>query len=90
MKYKLLIVGAILLGSACLPVRLARAESRLVNDLLRSRDALVEQRQELEQASDRIAAQIADLQRKQVRIDAYLRDTDHALRNVDSSLRSVQ
>jgi len=66
----------------------ARAQSGLLGNLQRSRDALLTQRGELQDASSRIGSQINELQRQQERVDAYLRDTDRALQNVESALRS--
>lgn len=61
--------------------------SGVESDLKSTRDALVKQRSDLEEAIDRKATQVATLQSDIDRLRAYLRDTDHALSNVDAALR---
>lgn len=64
------------------------AHSSIVeSDLKSTRDALVKQRADIEEAIDRKASQVAGLQADIDRLRAYLRDTDHALSNVDAALR---
>ncbi|HEY9784307.1 MAG TPA: hypothetical protein V6D17_02825 [Candidatus Obscuribacterales bacterium] len=65
-------------------------ESDVVYNLRKSRDALLSQRQELLNASARISQQILQLQQQNDRINAYLRDTDAALRDVEISLRTAK
>ena len=65
----------------------AKADTDLMNNLQRSRDALLRQRGELQDADARIGAQISELGQQQSRVEAYLRDTDSALRNVESAMR---
>jgi hypothetical protein len=56
-------------------------------DLKYSRDALLKQRGEIQLAVARKTAQIAESQSEVDRLQAYLQDTDRALRNVDLALR---
>ena len=60
------------------------------NNLQRSRDALLSQRQELQSAYDRVTAQIDNLNQSLNRIDSYLRQTDQSIRDVESALKQVQ
>jgi septal ring factor EnvC (AmiA/AmiB activator) len=64
--------------------------SDLSGNLFRSRDALLKQRSELQDASNRIDQQLAELSRQQDRIHEYLRDTDRALNDIDVALRSTR
>lgn len=82
--YLLLILSFWLGGSA------TAYESDVVYNLRKTRDALLTQRNELSNASYRISAQIAQLQQQLDRINAYMRDTDAALRDVETSLRSAK
>lgn len=62
-------------------------DSQVLGDLQYSRNALLRQRSELEEACSRKESQMADLQRDIGRLRAYMQDTDHALRNIDAALR---
>lgn len=57
------------------------------NNLNKSRDALLDQRRELQRAYDDTARQIDLLNQKQQRIDSYLKQVDKAIRDVDDALR---
>lgn len=61
--------------------------SRVESDLKSTRDALIKQRADIEEAIDRKASQVTSLQAEIDRLRAYLRDTDHALSSVDAALR---
>ncbi len=62
-------------------------DPKVESDLKYSRDALLKQRSELKAAIDRKGTQIVELQRDTDRLNAYLQDTDRALRNIDLALR---
>lgn len=61
--------------------------SGVESDLKSTRDALIRQRADIEEAIDKKATQVANLQSDIDRLRAYLRDTDHALSSVDAALR---
>lgn len=61
--------------------------SGVESDLKSTRDALIRQRADIEEAIDKKAGQVANLQSEIDRLRAYLRDTDHALSSVDAALR---
>ncbi|MCW5823177.1 MAG: hypothetical protein KIT34_10265 [Cyanobacteria bacterium TGS_CYA1] len=61
--------------------------SGVESDLKSTRDALLRQRADIEEAIDKKAGQVASLQSEMDRLRAYLRDTDHALSSVDAALR---
>lgn len=79
--------GLFLLLSVLFITRVNAHSSGVESDLKNTRDALVKQRSDLEEAIDRKATQVANLQTDIDRLRAYLRDTDHALSNVDAALR---
>ncbi len=79
--------GLFLLLSVLFITRVNAHSSGVESDLKSTRDALVKQRSDLEEAIDRKATQVANLQSDIDRLRAYLRDTDHALSNVDAALR---
>lgn len=56
-------------------------------NLQKSRDALLDQRRELQRAYDDTGKQIDVLQQKLQRIDNYLKQVDKALRDVDDALK---
>ena len=62
-------------------------DSGVYNNLNRSRDALLTQRKNLQDAADNLNRRIGDLQRQLDSVNSYLRDTDSAIRDVDSALR---
>lgn len=57
------------------------------NNLNKSRDALLDQRRELQRAYDDTAKAIDVLNQKLQRIDAYMKQVDKAIRDVDDALR---
>jgi hypothetical protein len=67
---------------------LALAESDVYFNLKRTREALLAQRQELLNAQHAVQAQLNELQRRNDRIDAYLKDNDNSLRDVEGALRA--
>jgi len=66
----------------------ALAESDVYYNLKRTREALLAQRQELMNAQHAVQAQMSELQRRNDRIDAYLKDNDNSLRDVEGALRA--
>ncbi len=72
---------------SCLIPGVNAHSSSVEADLKSTRDALIKQRADIEEAIDRKAGQVASLQADIDRLRAYLRDTDHALTNVDAALR---
>lgn len=57
------------------------------DNLNRSRDALLTQRQNLQTAADSLNKRISELQRQLDSVNAYLRDTDSAIRDVESAMK---
>jgi len=80
----LIIVGCTINGRA------TAYDSQVVNNLNRSRDALLDQRQHLLQQSDDIAARIDQLQRQEATIQGYLKDTENNLRDVEYALNRAR
>ncbi len=72
---------------SCLIPGVNAHSSSVEADLKSTRDALIKQRSDLEEAIDRKASQVTTLQTDIDRLRAYLKDTDHALSNVDAALR---
>jgi septal ring factor EnvC (AmiA/AmiB activator) len=62
----------------------------LYNNLMRSRDALNGQRDELQRARSDILQQIDRLNSKIARIDAYLRQVDDSSRDVNNALDNIK
>lgn len=56
------------------------------NNLLKSRDALVQQQSELQRAYDETQKQIDSLNQKLGRIDAYLKQVNSSIKDVDTAL----
>lgn len=77
---------AVLLSCANLA---AFADSMIYNNLSRSRQALLDQKQHLQESADRIGRQIDNLNRQLDTVNAYLRDTDTALRDVENTMAST-
>lgn len=61
----------------------------VVNNLNKTRDALLDQRQHLQERSDAIARQISELSRQQDVVNSYLRDTDKNIKDIEDALRRV-
>lgn len=64
----------------------AAYQSEVNKNLLRTRDALLDQRAHLEQARDGIGRKIDELSRQLDIVNSYLRDTDKAIRDVDAAM----
>ena len=58
----------------------------VLNNLKKSRDALLDQRSELQRAYDQNAQQIDVLQQKQARLDNYLKQIEQSLRDVNRAI----
>lgn len=61
----------------------------VVNNLNRTRDALLDQRQHLQERSDSITRQVGELNRQLDVVNSYLRDTDKNIRDIEDALRRV-
>lgn len=59
----------------------------VIDNLNRSRDALLTQRKNLQTAADSLNTRIAELQRQLDSVNSYLRDTDAAVRDVESAMK---
>lgn len=59
------------------------------NNLNKTRDALLDQRQHLQERADTIQRQVHELNRQLDVINSYLRDTDKNIRDIDDALRRV-
>lgn len=57
------------------------------NNLQKSRDALIDQKRELQRAYDDTGKQIDSLNQRLQRIDSYMKQVDKALKDVDEALR---
>ena len=64
-------------------------DSMVYNNLSRSRQALLDQKQHLQESADRIGRQLDNLNRQMDTVNSYLRDTDSALRDVEGSLSQM-
>ena len=65
------------------------SDNYLYDNLQRSRDALLAQRDELNRAKTDVLAQIDRLNQKAARIDQYLNQVDDSLRDVNSALDNI-
>jgi prefoldin subunit 5 len=63
-------------------------DNSVINNLKRTREALLSQKSNLEGSADRLGQRIDELQRQLDSVNAYLRDTDRALRDVDQAISS--
>jgi uncharacterized protein YlxW (UPF0749 family) len=59
----------------------------LYDNLARSRDALLTQKQHLQETADSLKLRIDEAQRQLDSVNQYLRDTDSALNDVDNAMR---
>jgi len=76
---------------ACLSsVALSQTPQTAYTSLLKSRDALLDQRRYLVSEADRINQQMMALQKQLDVVNAYLRDNDRAVRDVDNAIRRAQ
>lgn len=65
-------------------------DSAVYNNLMKTRDALLQQRDYLQKAYDDTQRQIDALQQKMTRINSYLDQNDKNLRDIDAALRQFQ
>ena len=63
--------------------------TEVVNNLKRTRDALLDQRSHLDQNAANIKRKISEYERQLDVVNSYLRDTDNALRDVDDAIRKA-
>jgi uncharacterized protein YlxW (UPF0749 family) len=59
----------------------------LYENLMRSRDALLTQKQHLNESADSIKQRINELQKQLDSVNQYISDTDNAVHDVDDALR---
>lgn len=84
-------IPAVLFATAILLLGgVAQADTDVAYNLKRTRDALLGQRQELLNAQHAVEVQLNELQQRNDRINAYLRDTDTSLRDVETALRTTK
>ena len=62
----------------------------VINNLNKTRDSLLDQRQHLAERADQINQQIRNLQQQLDVVNSYLNDTDRNIRDVEDALRRVQ
>jgi hypothetical protein len=86
----LLVLFAVAAGMIYPALPGATYDVTVYNNLMKSRDALIAQRGELQQAHDDVDKQVDLLQAKQNRLDSYLRQVNSALRDVDEALKGVR
>ncbi len=67
-----------------------QSSQQVYNSLVRSRDALLDQRKYLQSEADRLSQQVQLMQQKLDRVNAYMRDNDRALRDVETAMRQAQ
>jgi septal ring factor EnvC (AmiA/AmiB activator) len=65
-------------------------DPNVYNNLMKTRDALLQQRDYLQKAYDDTNKQIDALQQKMTRINNYLDQNDKNLRDIDQALRQFQ
>ena len=92
MKVKLSHAAALAVLCALVPLSSAQRSSAaydnyVYDNLQKSRDALLDQKRELQRAFDDTSKQMDALNLKLQRIDAYMKQIDKALRDVDDALR---
>ena len=80
-------IGCALIAAVMWAGSATALDSHIYDNLQRSRDALLTQRNHLQQTADDISRKIDALQRQQDTVNSYLRDTDNALHDVDEALR---
>jgi len=61
-------------------------DSYVLNNLRRSRDALLTQQADIQRAYDETSRQVDVLQQKLAKLDGYLRQVDSALRDVNRAI----
>lgn len=67
----------------------AGVDTKVYDNLMRSRDALLSQRAYLQKALDGLSQQLNDLNDKVGRVREYMDQNDQALRDVDRALRQA-
>jgi uncharacterized protein HemX len=80
--------AAILLATTAVSGIAFAYSNQIQNNLLKSRDLLLDQRNSLNRAYTDTGNKIAELQRLQNTIRNYLQDNDRSLRDVDYALHS--
>jgi septal ring factor EnvC (AmiA/AmiB activator) len=70
----------------CLTGSAGAYSNQVYNNLQRSRDALLNQRDQLQRAYDNVSQQIDELQQKRDRLNTYLNQTAASLSDVERSL----
>ena len=76
----------LLFSLGCTNLAAVAFDSQVYDNLMRSRQALLEQKDHLQDSADRIGQQIDNLNRQLDTVNAYLRDTDSAIKDVESTL----
>jgi hypothetical protein len=74
----------------CFAVQTLSYDQYVYDNLQKSRDALLAQRDELQRAYNDIAGQVDRLNQKLSRYDAYLHQVDDSLRDVNRALDQMQ
>ena len=86
-----LIIATTVITTATLVYGTASAyDAYTINNLKRSRDALLDQQTELQKAYDDTSRQVDTLQQKLTRINNYLNQINLSLRDVDRALDQTQ
>ena len=62
--------------------------SAVRDNLLKSRDALLDQQAQLERTDSALAGKIKDMQNQRATINMYLKDIDRSLRDLDIALQN--
>jgi putative methionine-R-sulfoxide reductase with GAF domain len=76
---------------ACLSsIALSQTPQPVYNSLMKSRDALLDQRRYLQAEADRLNQQMLALQKQLDVVGSYLRDNDRAIKDVDNAIRRAQ
>lgn len=65
-------------------------DSSVYNNLMRTRDALLQQRDYLRRSADETSKQLDQLQQKMGRINNYLDQNDKNLRDIDAALNQYR
>ncbi len=65
-------------------------DSYVYDNLARSRQALLDQKQKLQETADRIGQQLDNLNHQMDTVNAYLRDTDSAIHDVEDTMAKTQ
>ncbi|MBZ0185440.1 MAG: hypothetical protein K8F91_04235 [Candidatus Obscuribacterales bacterium] len=65
-------------------------DQTVVNNLSKTRDALLDQRSHLDVKADEIKKKIDELSRQLNLVNTYLTDTDKSLRDIEDAIRRVK